>query len=35
MTRQNLIGIIEKLGARAQGMANLTSAVLQKMLKGL
>jgi hypothetical protein len=34
MTRQNLIGIIERMGARAPGMANLTSAVLQKMLKG-
>jgi integrase len=34
MTRVNLIGIIERVGARAPGMANLTRAVLQKMLKG-
>jgi integrase len=34
MTRENLIGIIERVGARAPGMANLTRAVLQKMLKG-
>jgi integrase len=33
MTRDNLVGIIERLGARAPGMANLTRAVLQKMLK--
>jgi integrase len=34
VTRPNLIAIIEKIGARAPGMANLTRAVLQKMLKG-
>jgi integrase len=34
VTRANLIAIIEKIGARAPGMANLTRAVLQKMLKG-
>lgn len=33
MTRDNLIAIIEKVGERAPGMANLTSAVLQKMLR--
>src|SRR5437868_5758903 len=33
MTRDNLVGIIERLGAHAPGMANLTRAVLQKMLK--
>jgi integrase len=33
MTRENLVGIIERIGARAPGMANLTRAVLQKMLK--
>jgi integrase len=34
VTRPNLIAIIEKIGARAPGMANLTRAVLQKLLKG-
>ena len=34
VTRANMIAIIEKIGARAPGMANLTRAVLQKMLKG-
>jgi integrase len=33
MTRENLIGVIEKIGERAPGMANLTRAVLQKILK--
>lgn len=33
MTRDNLIKVIEKVGKRAPGMANLTRAVLQKMLK--
>jgi integrase len=33
MSRENLVGIIERVGARAPGMANLTRAVLQKMLK--
>lgn len=33
MTRENLISVIEKIGERAPGMANLTRAVLQKMLK--
>jgi integrase len=33
MTRENLIAVIEKIGERAPGMANLTRAVLQKMLK--
>lgn len=33
MNRENLVGIIERVGARAPGMANLTRAVLQKMLK--
>src|ERR1700712_2092908 len=33
MTRENLVGIIERVGARAPGMANLTRAVLQKLLK--
>jgi integrase len=33
MSRENLVGIIERVGARAPGMANLTCAVLQKMLK--
>jgi integrase len=34
VTRSNLIAIVEKIGSRAPGMANLTRAVLQKMLKG-
>jgi integrase len=33
MSRENLVRIIETIGARAPGMANLTRAVLQKMLK--
>lgn len=33
VTRENLIGVIETVGARAPGMANLTRAVLQKMLR--
>jgi len=33
MSRENLVRIIEPIGARAPGMANLTRAVLQKMLK--
>lgn len=33
MSRENLLKIIETVGARAPGMANLTRAVLQKMLK--
>jgi enterobacteria phage integrase len=33
MTRENLVRIIETIGSRAPGMANLTRAVLQKMLK--
>lgn len=33
MSRENLVGIIERIGAKAPGMANLTRAVLQKMLK--
>jgi integrase len=33
MSRENLVGIIERIGARAPGMANLTRAVLQKMLR--
>ena len=34
VTRSNLIAIVEKIGSHAPGMANLTRAVLQKMLKG-
>jgi integrase len=34
MPREKLLKIIEEIGARAPGMANLTRAVLQKMLKG-
>lgn len=33
MTRENLVKVIETVGARAPGMANLTRAVLQKMLR--
>lgn len=33
MNRENLVSVIEKIGERAPGMANLTRAVLQKMLK--
>lgn len=33
MTRENLIAVIEKIGEKAPGMANLTRAVLQKVLK--
>lgn len=34
MPREKLLKIIEEIGERAPGMANLTRAVLQKMLKG-
>lgn len=33
MTRENLVRVIESIGERAPGMANLTRAVLQRMLK--
>lgn len=33
MTRENLIVVVETVGKRAPGMANLTRAVLQKMLR--
>ena len=34
MPREKLLKIIEAIGQRAPGMANLTRAVIQKMLKG-